>query len=251
MPKIITVNSFRRGVGRSKLSVNLSVLLALSGRRVGVVDANLQAPSLHILFNQDEANFKARLNDYLEGRCDITEAVCRVTPSLGHNVPGEIFLIPGSTQIDQIRQILRQGYNTKLLEAGIQQLIQALDLDLLMVDGQHGLNEETIFLIAISDILLLLLRTDQQDYWGTGITVQVAQKLNVPRVLLVINEAPSNFDFARLKTEVQQTYGYEVAAILPHLDEMMALGSNKVFVLHYPDHSMTTFFKQIVDKLEL
>jgi MinD-like ATPase involved in chromosome partitioning or flagellar assembly len=251
MSKIIAINSFRRGVGRSKIGVNLSVLLALAGRRVGIVDANLQAPSLHLLFNQDESQLPTLLNHYLERNCDLKQAVYRVTAHAGQNVPGEIFLIPGSTRIDAVRQILRQGYDTGLLNRGFQDLLESFDLDVLFVDTQQGVNEETLFLIAIADILLLLLRTDQQDYWGTGITVQVAQKLNVPQVWLVVNEVPASFDPESIKSEVEQAYGYKVAAVLPHVEEMMTLASNQVFVLHYPDHPMTADLQQIIKSLDL
>ena len=69
------------------------------------------------------------------------------------------------------------------------------------------------------------MRPDQQDYQGTGVTVEVARKLDVPRLLLVVNKVPEVFDTARCEERVEQTYDCEVAAVLPHSDEMMALAS--------------------------
>ena len=45
MSTIVTVHSFRRGVGKSSVAVNLAVLLALQGRRVALIDTDFQAPS--------------------------------------------------------------------------------------------------------------------------------------------------------------------------------------------------------------
>ncbi|MGH2523697.1 MAG: P-loop NTPase, partial [Anaerolineales bacterium] len=62
---IVSVHSFRRGTGKSHLTANLAALLAVEGRRVGVMDTNLQSPSLRILFGLDGAT--PTLNDYVWG----------------------------------------------------------------------------------------------------------------------------------------------------------------------------------------
>jgi septum site-determining protein MinD len=48
---------------------------------------------------------------------------------------------------------------------------------------------------------------------------------------------------------VEQTYGCEVAAVLPHSDDMMALASAGIFALRYPDHQVTAILKQLTAKL--
>ncbi len=40
----------------------------------------------------------------------------------------------------------------------------------------------------------MVLRTDQQDYQGTGVTVEVARKLGVPRMVMANNKVPAVFD---------------------------------------------------------
>ena len=54
---------------------------------------------------------------------------------------------------------------------------------------------------------------------------------------------------ADVKARVEQTYRCEVAAVLPHSDEMMTLASAGIFVLRYPDHPITAALKQVVTKL--
>jgi MinD-like ATPase involved in chromosome partitioning or flagellar assembly len=96
---------------------------------------------------------------------------------------------------------------------------------------------------------VIILRPDQQDYQGTGVTVEVARKLNVPRLLLMVNKVPEVFNFADVQKRVEETYNSEVAAVLPHSDEMMALASAGIFVLRYPDHKVTQALKQVAAKL--
>ena len=132
---------------------------------------------------------------------------------------------------------------------GYQRLIEKLKLDVLVIDTHPGLNEETLLSIAISDALVIVLRPDQQDYQGTGVTVDVARKLNVPALMLVVNKVPSVFVLADVKKRVQDTYKAEVAAVLPHSDEMMILASAGVFVLKYPDHPVTKEIGNLVERL--
>jgi MinD-like ATPase involved in chromosome partitioning or flagellar assembly len=118
-----------------------------------------------------------------------------------------------------------------------------------MIDTHPGLNEETLLSIAISDALAIILRPDQQDYQGTGVTVEVARKLDVPRLVLIVNKVPAVFDVADVKSRVEQTYHCDVAAVLPHSDEMMALASGGIFVLRHPDHPITAALKQVAAML--
>ena len=118
-----------------------------------------------------------------------------------------------------------------------------------MIDTHPGLNEETLLSIVISHTLVIIMRPDQQDYEGTGVTVQVARKLEVPRMMLIVNKAPAVFDPAEVMARVEKTYNCEVGAVLPHSDEMMALASSGVFALRYPDHPVTTMLKEVVAKL--
>ena len=55
MPQIISVHSYRGGTGKSNITASLATLLATNGRRVGVVDTDIQSPGIHILFGLDEA----------------------------------------------------------------------------------------------------------------------------------------------------------------------------------------------------
>lgn len=48
---------------------------------------------------------------------------------------------------------------------------------------------------------------------------------------------------------MEQTFECEVAAVLPHSDEMMNLASTGIFVMHYPDHPMTAMLREVALKL--
>jgi MinD-like ATPase involved in chromosome partitioning or flagellar assembly len=219
------------------------------GRRVGVIDADIQSPGIHILFGLEGDRITTSLNDYLWHGRDIKDTALDVTHNLGPGIQGRIYLIPSSIKPGEISRVLREGYDAQKLAQGFHKLIDELKLDNLLIDTHPGLNEETLLSIVLSDALVIIMRPDKQDYEGTGITVEVARQLEVPAMLLVVNKTPSIFDPEAVKRKVEQAYNCEVAAVLPHSDEMMGLASEGIFVLRYPDHPLTALYKAIVAKL--
>jgi septum site-determining protein MinD len=118
-----------------------------------------------------------------------------------------------------------------------------------MIDTHPGLNEETLLSLVISNMLIIVMRPDQQDYEGTGITVKVAQGLQVPRMMMVVNKTPPGLDPGAVKERVERAYGCDVAAVLPHSDEMMNLASSGIFAVRYPDHPLTAQYRDIAGRV--
>lgn len=249
MAIVISVHSFRGGTGKSNTTANLAALLAKKGLRVAVVDTDIQSPGIYVLFRLQEAEMTHSLNDYLRGKCAIEEAAFDVTSRLDAPVDGQVYLVPSSAKTGDIVHILRESYDPGVLNDGLYDLIDALDLDVLMIDTHPGLNDETLLSITISEFLIIILRPDQQDFQGTSVTVEIAKKLDVPNMLLVVNKTPTTFNPDDIKKQVEATYDAEVAAVIPHSDELMALGSNGVFVLQYPDNIVTQKFQSIADQI--
>jgi MinD-like ATPase involved in chromosome partitioning or flagellar assembly len=249
MAKTVSVHSFRGGTGKSNTTANLAALLAKEGFRVGVVDTDIQSPGIHVLFNLDESKMVHSLNDYLWGKCGIKDTAHDVTAQLGPDIKGQVFLIPSSIKAGEIARVLREGYDVGLLNDGFRDVISELNLDYLLIDTHPGLNEETLLSIAISQDLVIIMRPDQQDYQGTAVTVDVARKLDVPNMMLVVNKVPAAFDIEDVRVRVEQAYNCKVAAILPHSDEMMALASAGLFALQYPDNPVTKGLQEIVRAL--
>ena len=249
MSSIISLHSFRGGTGKSNAAANIATLLAMEGRAVGVVDTDLQSPGIHTLFGLDQETLSYSLNDYLWGGCDIKQAACDVTPQTDPPLSGRVHLVAASVKANDIGRVMRDGYDVDLLNRGFKKLIAELSLDNLILDTHPGLNEETLLSIAMSNALAVVLRPDMQDYEGTSVTVSVARKLKVPRMVLIVNKTPSILNSEEVRHSVERAYECDVAAVLPHCDELMFLSSGGIFVLRYPDHPVTEMFQQIARSL--
>jgi MinD-like ATPase involved in chromosome partitioning or flagellar assembly len=156
-----------------------------------------------------------------------------------------LYLIPSSIRAGEIARVLREGYDVGLLNEGFRALTEKLDLDYLIIDTHPGLNEETLLSIAISDMLFIILRPDQQDLQGTAVTVDVARKLEVPGLYLIVNKALSSYDFDDLKATIEDIYDSPVAAMIPLSEDVAGMQSSDIFSLRYPDHQVSKEIKKI------
>lgn len=254
MAKVISTHSFRGGTGKSNTTANLSVLVARAGNRVGVIDTDIQSPGIHVIFQLHESRVEHALNDFLYGKCAIEEAAYDVTDAaIGTVEPDQdrprVFLIPSSINVGEIGKVLKEGYDVAKLNDGIQRLITDLDLDYLFIDTHPGVNEETLLSIAISDKLILVMRPDSQDFQGTAVTAELARRLEIPEMMILINKVPPNMDVVQLRERVEKAYGAEVAAMLPMNYEIVRLASSGIFVNRYPEHPMTLALKQVAERV--
>jgi septum site-determining protein MinD len=254
LAKIISTHSFRGGTGKSNTTANVAVLVARAGHRVGVIDTDIQSPGIHVIFQLPESRVEHALNDFLWDKCPIDDAAYDVTEaSIGDIDPDNdrprIFLIPSSIKVGEIGRIIKEGYDVGKLNDGFQRLIGDLQLDYLFIDTHPGVNEETLLSIAISDKLILVMRPDSQDFQGTAVTAELARRLEIPEMCLVINKVPPGMDTVQLRERVEKMFGADVVAILPMNYEIARLASSGIFVNRFPEHPMTLALKQLAERV--
>jgi MinD-like ATPase involved in chromosome partitioning or flagellar assembly len=247
MSKVVSIHSFRGGTGKSNTTANIAGILASQGKRVGVVDTDIQSPGIHVLFGMDESKIKHSLNEYLWGKCSIEDAAHDVTNNNGLKVSVKIFLIPSSIKVGEITRVLREGYDVDLLNEGFRHVSEAMKLDVLLIDTHPGLNEETLLSLAISDALVIIMRPDQQDFQGTAVTVDIARSLDVPNLLLAVNKALVRYDFASIKSKMEALFEAPVAGVMPLSEDLADNASADLFSLQYPEHPWSMALKNVSD----
>ena len=250
MSLIVSVHSFRGGTGKSNTTASLAVVLAQQGQRVAIVDTDIQSPGIHVPFGFDADGLQRTINDYLHGVCPITEVAVDVSDRIGPLAPGgQVLLVPASIKASEITRVLREGYDVGLLQEGFQSLLDDLAVDVLIIDTHPGLNEETLLSITLSDVLLLVLRPDQQDFQGTAVTVEIARRLEGPNMLLILNKLPSQMDEASARQQVESAYRVPLGACLP-MDEAIAMNaSSRPFVLTAPEHPWSQQVRQLAQRV--
>jgi septum site-determining protein MinD len=247
--KIVTIHSYRGGTGKSNITANLAACAHEAGKRVAVLDTDLQSPGIHILFNFDQEKVKLTLYDFLRGKCDIGQVAYDVSERCGPKSSGKIWLVPAALNAQAITQLLEEGYDIQRLNANFDELLDEFDLDYLLIDTHPGLNKETMLAAALSDILVILVRPDQQDYYGTAVLTEIARKLEVPRVYLIANKVSTRLDSKAVKARFKEVFGHEVIAAIPLSEDFAELASEGLFVRRYPEHEISRIVRGIAQEI--
>jgi MinD-like ATPase involved in chromosome partitioning or flagellar assembly len=250
MGRIVSIHSYRGGTGKSNISANLAYLAARAGKRVAVLDSDLQAPGVHLLFGFDTDRMPHTLSDFFFNRCGLEEAAYNLKGLAElENIDGSIFLLPSRMTVDAIMQVVSEGYDVGKLDDQLNKLVDELKLDLLLIDTHPGFNEETLLTIAISNTLIIVLRPDKQDYHGTAVLVEVAGRMAVPHVHMLANKVVGQVDRQDIVQKIKQGYGYDVIGVLPFAEEMARLGSEGIFASRYPTHPLSKELQVIAQRI--
>ncbi|WP_411870582.1 MinD/ParA family protein [Vulcanococcus limneticus] len=249
MAHILAIHSFRGGTGKSNLTANLAAAFALNGKRVAVIDTDLASPGIHVLFGFTPAPGQFTLNDHLQGNASIEQCAHEVTSKSVKQAHGHIWLVPAAMDGDRIARLLREGYEVEKLNDALFTLSEKLKLDLVLIDTHPGINEETLLSTAITDCLLMVMRPDSQDYLGTAVAIEVAERLDVPAIRMVVNKLPEHFDPEQVRERVVSSYGVPIGALLPLSDDLLTLASGGLAVLLHPDHPWSSGVRQLAQEL--
>ena len=247
MYKIVTFHSFRRGTGRTNLMASLAVLLARQGKRIGIIDTNLQSPSAHILFKLPSSEISHSLDNYLWGECELEQVTYDISKYVGFE-SDSLYLIPSSDDLLRVMRILKDGFEISQLITAYSQFAKSRNLDYLFIDSNSGFNEDILLSMSVTDILVIVMRLDEQDYQGVSMTLDISKRLNLPRNLVIVNNTPKGYDQKSVETQLAKSFECEIGAILPHSDDFLTLASKNIFALQYPEHPVTKLLEEFTKK---
>jgi flagellar biosynthesis protein FlhG len=207
--RVITITSGKGGVGKTSLVANLGLELGRLGRSVLLMDGDLGLANLSLLFNLAP---RCDLEDVLEGRAPLAEAVLDVRPGLR--------LIPAAAGAATLATMTEERLDTLLAD------IQALGAgqDFLLIDTGAGLSPTVLALVALADRTLVVTThepTALSDAYGL---VKAALARGQGRLDLVVNLAQSHVQaretHARLCRLTERFLGVSppLAAVIPRDD---------------------------------
>ncbi|MFC6477896.1 flagellar synthesis regulator FleN [Pseudomonas asuensis] len=140
--QVIAVTGGKGGVGKTNVSVNLSLALAELGRRVMLLDADLGLANVDVLLGLTP---KQTLADVIEGRCDLRDVILQG--------PGGVRIVPAASGAQAMVQL------SSLQHAGLIQAFSDIsnDIDVLVVDTAAGIGDSVVsFVRAAQEVLLVV-----------------------------------------------------------------------------------------------
>jgi len=140
--QVIAVTGGKGGVGKSNVSINLSMALADLGQKVVLMDADLGLANIDVLLGLSAGQ---NIGDVLSGDCSLADVLVEG--------PKGIRIVPASSGTQQLTQL------GPLEHAGLISAFSELshDIDVLIIDTAAGISEQVItFLRAAHEILIVV-----------------------------------------------------------------------------------------------
>ena len=250
MVKILAVQSFKGGTGKSTISANLAVTLAQLNKRVGVIDLDLEGPGLHVIFGISDGEIKATINDLLRSPIPISDAVLDLTPRLGIQ-SGCLLFCPAGHSLEEILKMVDTGFNINRFRAVLASLAKEYQLDYLLIDSHPGIEKDTILSMAVCDVVILLSRVDHQDMFGSGVMNEVASQLRKP-VVLILNMIPSSVgdkESRKIGEKIASLFNLQVMTALPFNSDVFENLSRGVFVIDHQKDPLTRKFTELAESM--
>lgn len=245
----IAIHSFKGGTGKSTITANLAVSLALEGRRVGVLDLDLAGPGLHVLFEMKPDEIKYTLNDYLLGKCSAESIAIDLTDKLGLK-HGSLVFVPASFKAEDIIRVLSKGYEIGMFRDVLDVISRMHNLDYMIIDTHPGIEKSTLVSMGVCDLNIIISRMDSQDIFGTGVMLEVTKVLEKPQILIA-NMIPPGIDKEKVKARLETLFNTKVITAIPFYTEILRALSSEVFVLKSPDHDYSAALRPVIEALEL
>lgn len=192
-PQIVTFYSFKGGVGRSTALGIVATLLAQRNRKVVMIDFDLEAPGISVLFNSD--------NNNIENRCGVLDYVHQRLLTPHENIPsiedciqqvelpgrGELFLVSAGeyneSYIHRLAQLDRGTWQAfyKRQKNPISQLLDDIkgyiDPDVILIDARPGFNDTgAVALLDLADIGVICFTPTDQSFDGLRWVIRAARK---------------------------------------------------------------------------
>lgn len=211
---IITITSGKGGVGKTTATANLGVALALAGKRVVTIDADIGLRNLDVVMGL-ENRIVYDLVDVVEGRCRLRQAMIR------DKRLSELYLIPAAQTRDKTA-------------VGPQDMVRVCeqlrpDFDYVLVDSPAGIERGFQNAIAPADEILIITTPEVSAVRDADriIGLLEAGEKNTPQ--LIINRFKP--DMVRRgdmlgTSDVIEILAIELVGIVPE-DEAIIISTNK------------------------
>lgn len=170
----LSVSSGKGGVGKTTFTINLACLLAASGKRVLVFDADLGLGNIDIMLRVTP---KANIQRYLEGKANINDVLIK-------NIYG-FDLFPASSGVLEMAELSHENF-TKL-----QDVLINLDnmYDYVIFDTGAGISSNVQMFASLADSVIVVSQTEPSAIADAYAFIKTAaQKHQLKRAFLVFNK---------------------------------------------------------------
>ncbi|MFW9997506.1 MAG: MinD/ParA family protein [Candidatus Odinarchaeota archaeon] len=273
--KSLSIMSYKGGVGKTSIAVNLAVYLAKIGKRVCLLENDFNGPSLNTWW-QPEVSW---LNDYLLGNVSIDSCLQDLSPTL--DLSGKLFIGFADPTAESIKNNIRidEEASIKMLQS----LIRAkrrleekpYEAEYLIIDCSPGVGYSAINAMLTADCSLFIVKLSNADIIGTSRMIKGLYEQLKKRTLVLANLIPKEVvkdesKKSRTRTLIEKNFMQNIGKAsvvqflgwIPTDDALVSIefeealksldgqeSSRIIYALNQPDHIFSTTLTDLIPEL--
>ncbi len=241
--QVVAVTGGKGGVGKSNISINLSLALAQLQRRVVLLDADFGLANIDVLLG---IRVKNTIADVLSGECDLRDILV--------SGPGGIRIVPAASGVQQMAALTPYQHG-----AMIQAFSELSDqMDILMIDTAAGISDSVIsFVCAAQEIVVVVCDEPSSITDAYALIKLLNTEYNIHRVRVIANmvstakEGQLLFNKLRSVCERFLDISMQYTGAVPLDDNVRKAVQRQKPVLEYaPRCKASMAYKQIANKMQ-
>lgn len=224
MARIVTVTSGKGGVGKTTLTANLSVALAMQNQRVVAIDADIGLRNLDVVMGL-ENRIVYDLVDVIEGRCRLRQAMIR------DKRLSELYLLPAAQTRDKNA-------------VSPDQMVELCDelrpnFDFIILDSPAGIEQGFRNAVQPADEVVIVTTPEMSAVRDADRIIGLLEAAEKSAMSLVINRIRP--DMVRREDmlgvdDVLEVLAIDLLGVIPE-DEKIIVSTNRGHPLAMVDHS--------------
>jgi len=237
----IVITSGKGGVGKTSLSVSLSIALAQDGKSVTLVDADLGLANINVILGIIP---KYNLYHVIKGKKKLKDIIIEV--------PEGIKIIAGASgfhQLANLEQKQRDEFISSMSELG--------NDDFLIIDTGAGISQNVIsFIMAADEVIVVTTPEPTAITDAYGIIKAIASQGNEKQIRLIVNRVQSVAEGRRVAQRVINIAGQflnikveELGFVYEDMYVPKSVRNQKPFIVSYPKSKASGCVKVIADRI--
>lgn len=219
-------------MGKTTITVNLGISLALLGRETYILDADIGMANMALILGMDDV--PVTLHEVLAGKADIEDAI--------YEGPGGVKIVPSGISL----QGFQQADPDKLRDV-MHQLVDKCEY--LLIDAPSGISKEGVVPLSVADEVILIVNPELASM-ADALKTKILCEVMGGRVYgAILNRA--GLEHTELRSQsVEDVLGVRVIDVIPEDASVRRASAYKnPCVLKYPNSEASRAFKRIAAQI--
>jgi len=258
--KVIAIHSSRGGTGKTVIATNLAATYANKGLNIALLDLDFRAPSLITVFSKGiRGPVKHWLNDFMNGRCTIDQALVDVSEEYG--LKGRLLIGLANPTIDAIQNVMGKSRAwevtaVKKLFSLRSTLFNNMNIDCCIFDTSPGIQYSSINAVISSDVSIIVTTLDSLDIKGVQRMLAEFYDAFEKRTVVLMNKVfPqtriwSNGRQKEFINQMEKALKHPIIAVIPCYCDVLQAERASLLAIEKSGHPFLRTLQEVAKKLE-